>query len=137
MICGPIEIPDEVVAALGAGNLVIFAGAGVSCGGRSNLPSFVGLTEQVRIRLGKPLPATKQECDVLLGDWKGLGGDVHDITREIIAASPGHNPIHEHLLQLFSKDDEIRIVTTNFDRHFRSAAEALGKRLRFLAVFSG
>ncbi len=129
MICGPLDIPDEVAAALGAGDLVIFAGAGVSCGGRANLPSFRGLTEQIRVRLAQPVSERPPDFDVLLGDWKGLGGDVHAITREIISASPGHNPIHEHLLQLFPKTEQIRIVTTNFDRHFSSAAAELGKEL--------
>jgi hypothetical protein len=126
MICGPLDIPDEVAAALGAGELVIFAGAGVSCGGRSDLPSFDGLTEQIRERLAQPLSEPPLDLDVQLGDWKGLGGDVHAIAREIIVTSPGHNPIHRHLLELFPKQELIRIVTTNFDRHFSSAAAELG-----------
>lgn len=125
MICGPLDIPDEIVAALGAGELVIFAGAGISCGGRSKLPSFSDLAERVRIRIAQPKPESALDADVQLGEWMRDGGAVHDITHEIMSASPGHNPIHEHLLQLFPRKELVRIVTTNFDRHFTCAAKVL------------
>ena len=126
MIAGPLDIPDEIVAALGAGELVIFAGAGISCGGRSDLPSFSALAERVRSRIAQSKTEPALDADVQLGEWMRDGGAVHDITREIISTSPGHNPIHEHLLQLFPNKDLIRIVTTNFDRHLTSAAQFLG-----------
>lgn len=125
MIAGPLDIPDEIVAAIGAGELVIFAGAGISCGGRSNLPSFSDLAEKVRTRIAQPKPEPALDADVQLGEWMRDGGAVHDIAHEIISASPGHNPIHEHILQLFPSKELIRIVTTNFDRHFTSAAKIL------------
>lgn len=129
MICGPLDIPDEIAAALDAGQLAIFAGAGVSCGEPSKLPSFGGLTEKIGMRLAQAIPKGRLDFDVLLGDWKRQGGHVHSIAKEIIGSSPKHNPIHEHLLQLFPKQEQVRIITTNFDRHFSKAADALDLNL--------
>ncbi len=44
---GDIELPDELWRARDEENLVIFAGAGVSCGPPSSLPLFPGLVERI------------------------------------------------------------------------------------------
>jgi hypothetical protein len=42
-----IKLPDELSRAHDDGNLVVFAGAGVSCGPPSALPLFSGLVERI------------------------------------------------------------------------------------------
>ena len=54
MLFNDIELPDGLSRARDDGNLVIFAGAGVSCGPPSSLPLFPGLVEQIAKNAATP-----------------------------------------------------------------------------------
>jgi len=64
VLCDSIDLPDELVAAQEQGRLVIFAGAGVSMGAPSNLPSFKQLTERIAENTGYD---PTEPYDVFLG----------------------------------------------------------------------
>lgn len=124
MFCDPIDIPDELVTALEQDRLVIFAGAGVSMGPPADLPSFRRLAEII----AKNTPhVVRTPFDEFLGDLVTAKVEVHRLCRDEISR-PGskHNPLHTDLLRLFQEPKRVRIVTTNFDRHFSAAAVALG-----------
>lgn len=124
MFCDPIDLQDEIVAAQEQGRLVIFAGAGVSMGPPSDLPGF----KELSARIAHNTPhSVRTPYDEFLGDLAANGIWVHQLCRDIIAA-PGsaHAPIHTDILRLFRTPERLRIVTTNFDGHFTSAANALG-----------
>jgi hypothetical protein len=129
-----VDLPTQLLDAQGQGTLVIFAGAGVSMGAPSHLPDFRGLAD--RIAAGMLKREGEEPEDRFLGRLEMHGVDVEGIARSILDR-PGSAPtlLHDHLLALFSSVDAIRIVTTNFDRHFTTAA-----KLRFGAdpdVFVG
>jgi hypothetical protein len=128
MFFDPIDIPDEVLEAQEQGRLVIFAGAGVSMGDPSNLPSFVELAEY--IAGSHPLAATfssrETRLDRFLGELSRSKVDVQSLCRAKISDSKSRpTELHRSLVDLFSKPEHVRIVTTNFDNHFRVA---LGER---------
>jgi len=131
MFCDPLDIPDEVIAAQEAGELVVFVGAGVSFGGASDLPLFKGLTQQIGATIGKTPDPEREDYDVLLGEWEEHEGvQVHEAARAIIGNPKSRpNEAHSLLLRLFKKPEHIRIVTTNYDRHFTTAAQELGVSL--------
>lgn len=124
MIIQGMEFPEQLFLAQRNGNLVIFAGAGVSLDRPSSLPTFVELTEQVISR--KLKAREKDQLDRILGTYNQLGVNVHRIAREIVDRE-GSRPtlLHGHLLNLFSDMSSVRVVTTNFDRHFSTSAKKL------------
>lgn len=118
-----VDLPEALVSAQREGGLVIFAGAGVSMGPPSNLPSFEALSAAVAQGVlsrnaGEPL-------DAFLGRVEQHGVDVQARTRKIIDV-PTSLPrdVHHSIVRLFRGPDSLRIVTTNFDRHFTTAATA-------------
>ena len=123
MFFDPIDIPDELLEAQEQGKLVVFAGAGVSMGEPSNLPSFKGLA--LHIAGSHPLAADINEYDArldrFLGELHRAGVDAQALCRTRIGDS-GSKPteLHRSLVDLFIKPEHIRIVTTNFDNHFHS-----------------
>lgn len=123
VICGPLDIPDDVVTALEQERLVIFAGAGVSMGPPAKLPGFRQLAQEIA---GNPNQTIDKPIDEFLGDLAEAGVKVHDLCRSIIdRPSRSHNAVHVDLLRLFRSAENVRIVTTNFDPHFSGAAKVL------------
>ncbi|MHB9007780.1 MAG: DUF4020 domain-containing protein [Limisphaerales bacterium] len=129
MFFDPIEIPDALLEAQEEGKLVVFAGAGVSMGEPSNLPSFKRMAAV--IAGSHPLAA---EIDKYEGRWDRFLGElsrkkveVERLCRTIIA-DPKSKPteLHRSLVGLFIKPEHLRIVTTNFDLHFRSVLDEIG-----------
>lgn len=115
-----INIPDEIIDAQKKGELVIFAGAGVSTPSPSDLPNFEKLAKEISQGL---IPFDNSiSVDTYLGKLQNKGINVHKKTIEILT-NPDSRPCsyHKNLLNLFSSD-QIRIVTTNFDDHFRSVS---------------
>ena len=49
-ITSEVEIPDELIDHLEQGKLVLFVGAGVSMKGKSNLPNFDDLVDEIAKR---------------------------------------------------------------------------------------
>ncbi len=118
-----IDFDERLIAAQQSGSLVIFAGAGVSRGKPSNLPLFDKLTQ----RIGE---WAHQECkksesnERFLGQLIDQGVRVHEHAAQIFS-DPSLQPtqLHKDLLRLSNSLDQVRLVTTNFDRHFGTAAK--------------
>jgi len=118
-----VNLPEALIDAQHEGQLVVFAGAGVSMGPPSNLPSFEALADAVAQgvlprKAGEPL-------DAFLGRVEQHGVDVQTRTRKIIDV-PASLPrdLHHSIVKLFRSQDSLRLVTTNFDRHFTVTARA-------------
>jgi len=115
-----LDIPDEVLTAIEEDRLVIFAGAGVSIPPPAGLPSFKALVEDI---VGRPLESNEEDqMDRLLGRAKDLGKQVHRFAAKRLSP-PGSqfNDLHKNLISLFGSANKVRIVTTNFDKHFEGA----------------
>jgi len=122
-----IDFPEQLVYAHRQGKLVVFAGAGVSIEQPSGLPDFATLALQVsgdpKFKLSENEP-----IDHFLGQLETSGVDVHARARDVIRRSDSKpNPIHSTLLSLFPSSETVRLVTTNFDEHFSTAAKQLFK----------
>lgn len=112
-----VNLPDALLDAQRDGKLVVFAGAGVSMGAPANFPSFDGLAK--RIGVGSLERHKDEPVDRYLGRLVDQGVLVHRRAQEILS-DPKSQPtqLHYALVSLFAKGDVLRIVTTNFDRHF-------------------
>lgn len=91
----------------------------------SNLPNFEKLSREIA---HPPLPfhpADKEALDRYLGRAERTGVLVQKRAREKLATGGSHTPLHEHLLSLFPTPDAVRLITTNFDRHFSTAARTV------------
>jgi len=120
---GPIEFDDCILDALRDDQLVVFAGAGVSMGPPSNLPSFWQLT--CDIAQGTGLTAS-EPLDRFLGQLQHRNVAVHERAAQLLwPAGSAPNALHHDLLRLFRTADRVKLVTTNFDLHFETAADAL------------
>lgn len=113
-----IDFPPEIINAREEGNLVIFAGAGVSIGPPSKLPGFKELAEQMAEHV---LTIEENEPpDRILGRLERENNiPVHQQIKEKLGC-PNSKPtsLHQSIVSLFDGPDTIRIVTTNADRHF-------------------
>ena len=119
-----VDLPLSLINAQRNESLVVFAGAGISMGSPSNLPGFKELATQVA---GGALASESSDTiDRFLGRLKNQGINVHDRTRDILNdLNSKPTPVHNYLLKLFRSPSAVRIVTTNFDRHFSTVAEEL------------
>jgi NAD-dependent SIR2 family protein deacetylase len=135
MFIGTIDFPQEVVDGQRDGKLVVFAGAGVSMPPPSNLPSFADLAAQIG---GGCNPRNSSESpDEYLGRLHNLGEGVavHKLAAKILLNTESKpTDLHRALLRLFHKESGVRIVTTNFDNHFVTAANEHGLEC---PIFSG
>lgn len=122
---GPIYFDDPILDALRDDRLVIFAGAGVSKGPPSNLPSFFELANEIAAGTGLAL-AENEPIDRFLGRLAHKSVDVHSrAARHLTPAGSAPNTLHTDLLRLFRSAERVRLVTTNFDLHFETASESL------------
>jgi hypothetical protein len=120
---GAIEFDESILDALRDDRLVVFAGAGVSMGPPSNLASFWKLT--CDIAQGTGLEPSKP-LDRFLGQLHHRNVAVHDRAAQLLSPEgSAPNPLHHDLLRLFQTSERVRLVTTNFDLHFETAANAL------------
>lgn len=130
MLCDTVDIDDELFAAQDEGKLVVFVGAGVSVPPPSDLPLFRDLV----IKIGGETVEIDDhvELDVILGRMEEIDKiAVHERCQEIIgnpASKP--NPLHDSILSLFRRAEDVRIVTTNFDPHFSTCAQERNWRLK-------
>lgn len=121
---GEVDFPDELICARNVGELVVFAGAGVSMGTPSSLPDFNGLADmigrEVGVRRDRKLP------DKFLGGLKRNGTDVHALATNILSNPYSqYKTVHLDLLRIYHGNENVRLVTTNLDNHFESAATRL------------
>ena len=120
-----INFPGALLNALRDGELVVFAGAGVSMGEPACLPSFKNLADMIAVGTGQALQ-DGDPIDHFLGRLQHEGVKVHEraaeaLTRENLKATE----LHRNLLRLYSEIEQVRIVTTNFDLLFQKAADDL------------
>lgn len=122
---GNLEFDERILDAIKAGRLVVFAGAGVSMGPPSSLASFWKLAEKIARGTGLTPEAP---LDRFLGVLQHRGVAVNDRAAELLSPQ-GSAPteLHRSLIRLFGTADRVKLVTTNFDLHFETAAhEAFG-----------
>lgn len=117
-----VDLPLVVIDSRKRGDLVLFAGAGVSMDAPSNYPNFRDLATDLG---GTAYPIEDHELiDRYLGRLVENGIPVHDRVKGRLSdphSRPNH--LHESVVRLFGSADAIRIVTINFDDHFRGAAQ--------------
>lgn len=129
-----ITLPDELERARVAGELVVFAGAGVSMGPPAYLPNFLTLAREIA---EPPLPLHEEDhaaLDRYLGRAeRNFNVRVQDRARaKLLERGGSFTSLHRHLLSLFPSADAVRLITTNFDPHFSDAACVVfeGARIR-------
>jgi hypothetical protein len=119
-----VDLPQMVIDAQKRGELVLFAGAGVSMDAPSSYPNFLDLATELG---GPAYPIEDHELiDRYLGRLVEKGIPVHERVKTRLsdpASRPNH--LHESIVRLFGSIDAIRIVTTNFDNHFLGAAQTV------------
>ena len=129
MTSSPIRFPKPLRDALRDGRLVVFAGAGVSMGKPANLPDFSTLADSIAADTG--VNRRNQESDdAFLGRLHHQGVQVHEIAARQLQTNrcretPAPTDLHRDLLRLYPDSRAVRIVTTNFDRLFDAAAQAV------------
>ena len=100
MLIKGIDFPEGLLRAQAAGELVVFAGAGVSAPAPSSLPLFDSLAEQI----GGPTGIRRQPQEPVeryLGRLKKQGVHVHDASARILVnENTKPHPLHEKLIQL-------------------------------------
>lgn len=123
------EISREILNAIDKDRLVIFVGAGASCGSPTNLPTFEQLVFEVCENAkqigfftaeGKRAPGYENESiDSILGriqDAMGESGNtLHDEINRVLIRSTEINDTHRAIINLASTCQTFRIVTTNQD----------------------
>lgn len=132
MILNDVDYPDLLVDAIKNDRLVLFAGAGVSMGEPTNLPSFNNLSKRISQLTNVPKGETEPD-EQYLGRIKNLGHNVHKEVCSILNESnllP--NKYHNTVINFFDKDN-IRIVTTNYDLMFEKTIDQKGEKVN---VFS-
>jgi NAD-dependent SIR2 family protein deacetylase len=119
-----VDLPQAVIEAQRRGELVIFAGAGVSMDAPSNYPNFRDLATELG---GAAYPIGEHELiDRYLGRLVEHNIAVHDRVKARLSDPNSHpNNLHEAIVRLFGSAAAIRIVTSNFDDHFGSAAQTV------------
>lgn len=114
------SLPDPLLSSQRDGRLVVFAGAGVSMGPPSNLPDFKDLALQLA---GAGITLDKDEpYDRFLGRVENRGTNLQVRARAVLD-DPRSLPrsLHRSICKLFRSPPDIRLITTNFDRHFTRA----------------
>ncbi len=132
-----VDIPNKLILEQQENRLVVFAGAGVSCLSPSNLPNFEDLAIRAEEKFGIKRQRAKKEdeyaerIDKYFGRLKKAGHQVHEFAAKVYG-SPDSKPneLHELVIGLFGQDQWLRVITTNFDPHLTTVAEAKrGKRV--------
>jgi NAD-dependent SIR2 family protein deacetylase len=116
-----VEIPDELLRAQRDGNLVVFAGAGVSIPSPSDLPTFEDLVRELAVSSGAELHPNELP-EIYLGRLART--TQYPVDREvanIIGRSTSKpSALHSEIIHLFPEASDVRIVTTNFDAQLLS-----------------
>ena len=115
-----IAFPRALIEAQERGELAIFAGAGVSMPAPSSLPDFNSLANE--LANGTETRQDGEAADRFLGKLSP-NLNIHERTQRRLGSPDSRpNSMHHDLLKLFSASSAVRLVTTNFDDHFASAA---------------
>ncbi len=120
-----VDFPIELLKSLREGELVVFAGAGVSVGPPACLPMFSGLAEEIAVGTGEVRGEDEPE-DRFLGRLQDKGVHVHERAAQVLIGNeespPAPTELHFDILRLYSRSESLRLVTTNFDQLFEQAA---------------
>ena len=123
-----VDFPLELLRFLEDGELVVFAGAGVSMGPPACFPNFSALADEVAGGTGEARGRDEPE-DQFLGRLKDKGVLVHRKAAQALSGdtveSPTPTRLHFAILRLFTKPGTLRVVTTNFDLLFERAARGV------------
>jgi hypothetical protein len=91
----------------------------------SGLPDFKELARKI----AEPKVPLRREDTASLDRYLGRAArekvEVQARARQILDNGGSHTPLHENLLGIFGAADKVRLITTNFDRHFAAAAKAV------------
>src|SRR3569833_2189491 len=126
---GP-EVPERLVQAHEEGHVVFFCGAGVSY--PAGLPGFKGLVKDLYAELGEAFDPVEQTAfnenrfdsviyllERRVGNRAIVREKLWNILTRIDLKDPRATETHRSLLTLSkNRDDQIRLVTTNFDHLF-------------------
>lgn len=128
-----VDVPDKLTDALLEGNLVIFAGAGVSMQPPQSLVSFRDLVKDIAKDVDpsgkcKSLMEDGEFCEAALGRLSEVGDVYASCSARL--NQPICSELHKSILALSMQGGAIRVVTTNFDKKFESAAESMGCQMR-------
>lgn len=137
---GP-DVPEQLLQAHEDGRVVFFCGAGISY--PAKLPGFEGLVKKAYIGLGDTLSPLEQsafdkgEYDTTISLLEARRIDGRTAVRRAIAnvlkpnlTAPNATRTHAALLTLArSRRGSSRLITTNFDRLFDHAANAMSLEL--------
>jgi hypothetical protein len=135
---GP-DIPDELLRAHEEGRVVFFCGAGISY--PAGLPGFKGLVEKIYKQTGTTQSPIEQRAfdreqydatlDLLERRLPGQRIAVRQALAKVLKPKlrrQGSTETHAALLRLArSREGALRLVTTNFDRVFDTAAKRTGQ----------
>ncbi len=127
MKLGQIDFPPELIGEIRDGELVVFAGAGVSKGEPAGLPLFNELACKIAEICGDTR-RPREAIDQFLGRLASENGnEVNKIAAQLLTeTNPEPTDLHRDLLRLFKGEaDAVRLVTTNFDLLFEAAADEL------------
>lgn len=128
-----IEMPEKIIDAASNGNLVIFAGAGVSMQKPKPLSDFETLTNSLFKELDiteRVIAEKEQPCETRLEKLvDAYGSKVYEACAYHMSEDTP-SALHRSILRCFPARHPVRIVTTNFDKKFESAAEELGMKLQ-------
>ncbi|MEW8254056.1 MAG: SIR2 family protein [Candidatus Thiodiazotropha taylori] len=129
-----VDFPQSIIDAVNNDRLVIFAGAGVSMGVPSKLPSFWELANDLAAGTGlNPKELGKdgqgeliyEPLDQFLGRLPTKDLSLREHAAELTNLGNPHNQLHESLVRVFGNPINLRVVTTNYDLMFESAASSL------------
>lgn len=128
-----VGVPDKLTDALLEGNLVIFAGAGVSMQPPEPLVSFRDLVKGIASDVDpsgrcNSLMEDGESCEAALGRLSEFGDIYASCSSRL--NQPICSELHKNILALSMRGGAIRIVTTNFDKKFESAAESTDCQMR-------
>ena len=128
-----IDYPIEFLAALRNGDLVVFAGAGVSKGSPACLPDFQELAEEIARGTGR---CVNTPLDRFLGDLDREGVRIHVKAAACLRSKRARpTSLHRNLLRLLLASGKPRVVTTNFDELFEEVAILNREELGRLALY--
>ena len=123
MLVQGVNLPEELLRAQAAGDLVLFIGAGVS----APIPSSLPLFDELALQVGEGTGLQRREhesVDSYFGRLKLAGVQVHKaVARILLNSSSQPHELHTLLTKLFPAGAPVRIVTTNFDRHLSTTLE--------------
>lgn len=142
---GGVRIPDALLEATLSGDLVIFAGAGVSAPEPVELPLFNDLVDRIKTAVDPGGFLRERECkfdkegDVIytetpeqyLSFLEHEGQDVRKACSSLVNPCGNFNNIHANIIKTFNIDSCVRLVTTNFDNCFENALDEIGRKCKY------